>query len=367
MADKQPPEKPRIIPFAEKPKSPVAEYPSLGGPILDIRETIETPVPEVEWAVQDLISIDDIMLLSGPGGLGKTYLLMALAISLATGRPLFGFFDVLRRFNVLYVDEEMSARQVQRRFSRMLKGQHFQSREDYPDNLHVMPQGLIRFDGSQHDHTALRKLIEDKKIEVILIDSVRRTIAGDENDSRVANQFFSEVKPLRDAYGLLCGFIGHWNKDSIDSDALPVNARFRGSTDWINLCDSHIAVRKGEGDHRLILEHGKSRHEIPLDPFGVKFAHDDPDNPDTPFWLEHEGLAQASEDEQSIFALACKMGKITREDAKILTSISPKRRRSAFEKLIRAKQLVIKVVEAHGKHVYAPKNALRAPACPEKS
>jgi hypothetical protein len=345
---------PPYLTLVEPPKPKPAEYPELGGPLLDITATIESPIPDVEWAVEDLIAADDIVLLSGPGGLGKTYILMALAIALATGRPLFGFFNVLKQFNVLYVDEEMAASEVTRRFSRMLKGQHFLSPAEYPLNLHIMPQGRIRFDGSQKHHGTLKQLIEEHQIEVLLIDSVRRTIAGNENDSAVANLFFSEVKPLRDAYGLMCGLIGHWNKDSVDSAELTVNARFRGSTDWINLCDSHVAVLKGPGEHRLILEHGKSRHELPLPPFGIRFAHDDPDDPNTPFWLEHEGQAQATSDQEVVLGLACRLGRITRKDTEVLKEIPPKRRRLALLNLVKAKRLHIVEKRVHGEHVYQP-------------
>lgn len=257
------------------------ELPKSAGQLLDLVDLFEKPIPAVKWSVEGLISEGDIWLLSGEGGLGKTYIHIATALSLALGKPLFDHFSVSRRHNILYLDLEMARVALERRIARMLKGLNFKSSSEIPQNLFIACQGDLKLDCAVN--VGLMRFIEYHKIDFVLVDSARRVISGDENDSQVTNALFRTLKQMRDILNVGFGFIVHWNKEMM-ADSRKANSRVRGSGDWINMSDDHFAVEASQR-HHLKITPAKSRHEVALDPFHVKFDHEDVNDRNTPFRL----------------------------------------------------------------------------------
>ncbi len=76
--------------------------------------------PEMEWAVWGLIPSGYMTTLAAHGGMGKSYLAIRLAISVATGTRFLGMPVKLGK--VLFVDAELDVLEQQRRLNRVLRG-----------------------------------------------------------------------------------------------------------------------------------------------------------------------------------------------------------------------------------------------------
>jgi AAA domain len=62
------------------------------------------------WRVRGILSSDDYGVLAGPKGVGKTFALADLAVSVALGRPWFGRFDTERAAVAMFTSEDSRAR-----------------------------------------------------------------------------------------------------------------------------------------------------------------------------------------------------------------------------------------------------------------
>ena len=73
---------------------------------LDLKTVLSNPPPKREWLIQDILPTHSIILLAGDAGIGKTSLIYALTLALATGRNILGRSTTPHR--ILYFDEENS-------------------------------------------------------------------------------------------------------------------------------------------------------------------------------------------------------------------------------------------------------------------
>jgi len=254
---------------------------------MDLEAVLTQPVPPIPWAVRGLLAEQDIAIISGSGGVGKSYVLIQLALDLCRGAPFFNQLTSARPYNILYFDMEMSEPATTRRFSRMLKGNGFTAK---PPNLHVMLNSDLLLNRPESLKNLLL-IVNELKIDFILIDSVRRVITGDENDSRTTNDLLMAGKNLRDKSKCGIVFLAHHRKAKEDPSLNTAKESLKGNTDWRNMIDSHIAVSPGEKDHLTIFP-DKSRHDDDvLGAFTVKFLHEDRASENGPFKMVFVGDA----------------------------------------------------------------------------
>lgn len=83
-------------------------------------ELLATDFPEPRWAVPGLLA-EGVTLLAGPPKVGKSWLSLGIALSVATGTPAVGRIDV-QAGPVLYLALEDTPRRLQSRIRRMLPG-----------------------------------------------------------------------------------------------------------------------------------------------------------------------------------------------------------------------------------------------------
>ena len=80
------------------------------------------PIAPIDWLVEHLIAVGNRVMLFGEFGCLKSWLLLSLALHLAAGRLWLGTFSIPQRQSVLFIDEEMSERELRRRVQRLAKG-----------------------------------------------------------------------------------------------------------------------------------------------------------------------------------------------------------------------------------------------------
>jgi len=179
----------------------------------------------IDYLLDRIIPKGAITLLFGRGGIGKTSLLLQMSRAIAEGLP---FADrETEQTTVVYVDNENPLSVLQDRAQRIGKATnlyvwHVSSSDPPPkldaDNWHKykeLPAGLI------------------------VVDTLRASHAGDENDSRVMSQIISRLKELREL-GFTVLLLHHTPKHS--------DAIFKGSGAILDCADHVLSLEEVRDD-----------------------------------------------------------------------------------------------------------------------
>ena len=181
----------------------------------------------VSWLVADWLPDKSITFLISPPESYKTWILLDLAVSVATGLPFLGGYAVNQTGPTLIIQQEDShsgltdrlALIVEQKFGMVpkLEGDEWQVPKMPDIPIYVHPSRMLRFDNKAVIEE-VEKQIEALKPKVILIDPLYSTTASTDNYmSDLANQMMV-LKTWRDKYG--CSFvIAHHSKKNLDPDS----------------------------------------------------------------------------------------------------------------------------------------------------
>jgi hypothetical protein len=110
-----------------------------GQPVPNLSYWLDRELPPRDNLLGELVSTTSRIMLVGPTGLGKTNLLIAIAVPLAAGRG-FLHWPAHRAARILYIDGEMPSRLIKQRLAAAVRRAGCRSdnlvllsREDYPD------------------------------------------------------------------------------------------------------------------------------------------------------------------------------------------------------------------------------------------
>jgi hypothetical protein len=168
----------------------------------------------VQWLVADLIPKESITLLHSIGGVGKSYLMYALADAIANGKD---FFSLLTSETpVYYLDFENPLSEISERLKKIGGSQNVKI-------WHLSHEpGPIRFDDDQWT------IYKSFPPGLFIVDSLRSSHLLDENSSKDAAFIMARLKEIR-SLGNTIILIHHETKFG----------GYRGSTAWFDMSD-HI-------------------------------------------------------------------------------------------------------------------------------
>jgi len=240
------------------------------------------PLPVVEWVVEGWIGRGSRVVLYGEFGSMKSWLLIHLALCIASGREWAGHRTHPQ--SVLYIDEEMSERNLRYRARRLAHGLGLTG--DVP--LQFYSHAGVRFD-SQGAQKLMERLNESQfRPSVVIVETLRRVLVGKENEASDISAFWRNVDPLV-VQGVTLIVSHHMRKPHLDG---PNNPRHMasGSTDILAGGDVGIALSRPK-PHTLVLTCVKNRdidegHPLTLTvypgekdgPFAIERAPDYIDN-----------------------------------------------------------------------------------------
>jgi hypothetical protein len=203
-----------------------------GEPAIQLRDA--EPPPEAGVLLDPLLLGRHPNLLFGDGGTGKSYLALALALSLHTGQPLLGI-QPKAAVRVAYLDWEFEAWEHRHRMQ-LLVGLE-RGRDQLPDLVYRRCSGPLRDQADQ-----LRRLIANEGIGFVVIDSVALACDGAPEEASSALAFFDALRTLE--VGSLN--VAHVNRQQ---DA----SRPFGSTFWHNSARATWYVKGHQEGQRLEL------------------------------------------------------------------------------------------------------------------
>lgn len=219
-----------------------------GSWLIPFSELTKEPMP-IRWLVKHWIPQGGLGMVFGPSGVGKTFFVLDMALSVAAG--LHWGDSLTKLMPVAYL-----AGEGHHGISSRLKG--WALARNVSDAKFWVSRGgvsLDTVDGYNHARTELAALPE--RPGLIIVDTLHRFLSGDENNSQDAGKMIRACDKLGQEFGatvLLVHHTGHGGD------------RARGSTAWKGALDVEIGIRRLDDGEVLVAENHKQKDSAPADP-----------------------------------------------------------------------------------------------------
>jgi len=221
--------------------------------------------PEVEWQIDGMHPVGGSMLLAGDAGIGKTWLTLDLALAVDQGSSWLGHFGV-KKGRVLIIDEENAVALLKKRLQKLLRAAQMPEDGSSLGIEFLASKGINLSDPPCVE--ALGAVLEEKKPDLVIVDSLVRIHRGNENDAGEMARLFGVIKPWMNSFGCSFVFCHHRRKPGpMGGDAANM---FRGSSEIRAFVDTHLDLRKNRGEEALTVEQSKSRYDGPVTSFSVE-------------------------------------------------------------------------------------------------
>jgi len=221
-----------------------------------VSELWDLAAEPVTWLVDNILSADQPTIFGAKQKALKTTLLTDLAVSLASGWPWLGQFDIPERRRVLFITGEASNRAAMRKVRRAAETRNV-TRESLQGWLHVEAMNFPNLPTMQHCH-AVQQAIQKHRFTVVILDPLYMGLQG------VNTSNLTEVGPAMRQFMHACEpaavIIAHHVKKSASFDDAPNLedlsqagiAEFAGNY-WLM---GRMGEYQGDGKHTLAVRYG---------------------------------------------------------------------------------------------------------------
>lgn len=221
-------------------------------PTLDFAELLTTEDDGEEWILEPLLPARRLVALYSAPKVGKSLLMLEVAVGIATGTPVLGVTPEPLR--VLYVDFENDPRgDIKRRLQAMgwtgrEHGERLNERLCY-----LSYPSLAKLDTAQGG-AELMAAIAEYDCQVVVIDTVSRAVAGEENDNDTWLNFYRHTGLALKQHGVACLRLDHSGKDA-EKGMRGGSAKY-GDVDavWRLTAASETVLELDCTDHRMPVE-----------------------------------------------------------------------------------------------------------------
>jgi len=192
-----------------------------------------TPLKATPFIIADFMSTG-LHILGGPPKIGKSWLILWMAIQVANGEPVWNMET--ERGTVLYLALEDNRQRLQSRLIDIVG-------DEIPGNLYITTESKTLGDGLESQIENFMKEHPDTKL--IIIDTFQKIRAPGGANKGMYSQDYQEVgtlKSMADSYGIAILLVHHLRKQH-DSD--PMNM-LNGSTGLTGAADSTYVMQKWE-------------------------------------------------------------------------------------------------------------------------
>jgi hypothetical protein len=227
--------------------------------VLSAKELEDTIFPEANWAIYGIFETGTVNMISAEPNNFKSWVMLDAAVSLASGRPLFGQFKTEKQ-SVLIVNEEDYHSQLRTRMMMLYK------------NWSQLPIYFAIQNGVKLIDSDVEKIIslaKEKGVDFIIFDSLRSLHSAEENSSTEMQAVLDQLKKVTKA-GFTVLFSHHNRKKGISSS--DNGNESRGSSGINAAVHGHITCEPKEegGQTFLIISQPKLKGGPKMDPFRVR-------------------------------------------------------------------------------------------------
>jgi len=213
------------------------------------------------WLIEGIWSRQGVGVVGGHPKLGKTWVALELALSIASGTPFLGRFAVHDRGPVLVYCVEDGQQGVRDRMEGLCEARGV----DF-DRLAV---GWIGADDlaldRPGDQLRLHATVEKNRAKAIVLDPLVRLHLGDESNSQDISRLLRFLRSLQQRHGTAVILVHHTRKAA----AAEHGQALRGSGDIHAWGSSNLYIHKIDGHWKLSAEH---RSQPPTDDLHLRLA-----------------------------------------------------------------------------------------------
>lgn len=202
------------------------------------QEALEAVEPA--WTVGGVLG--GLGLLWGEAGVGKSFVAVSMAASVATGRPWLG--HRVTEGPVVYVAGEGGALGVSRRLDAAVTALRCCDPEDGPVPLWIVTPGVDFVAGPAE----LLALLGSVCPQLVVVDTLARCFGGDENSTEDMSKFVRSLDLLRDAFGCSVLVVHHANKTDKTG-----SGKVRGSSVLYGAVDVSLQLKTDGRDDAVLI------------------------------------------------------------------------------------------------------------------
>ena len=225
---------------------------------IDGETLMSQPLTPLNFVVDTLLS-QGLHILAGSPKVGKSWLALWLAVTVAKGEPVWGMG--VKQGTTLYLCLEDSTLRIQNRL--------FEITEDAPASVHFTTNSDTLGKGLEEQLCAF--LAEHPDTVLVIIDTLQM-IRGAGYDNTYANDYrdLSALKRIADAHGIAILLIHHLRKELADD----VFSRISGTTGLSGATDSNFVLRKSQRRENTATLYCTGR-DIPYRELALEFDGED--------------------------------------------------------------------------------------------
>lgn len=235
-------------------------------PVVRVAELAEID-PTRRWLVDGLWSRAAVGIIGGAPKCKKSWLGLDLAISVASGTPCLGAFDVLEPGPALLYMAEDDASTVKARVAGICRHRGIAIEEL---DVHLITAPSLRLD-RDGDRRRLAAIVVELAPRVLVLDPFVRLHRLDENDAGHISGLLAYLRELQREHDLAVVVVHHARKNGGASSS---GQNLRGSGDFHAWVDSSLYLRKRRDQLLLAVEH---RAAAAIDPVAIELVGEEGD------------------------------------------------------------------------------------------
>ena len=217
---------------------------------------LETEAPEDRWLVRELWGRTAVGIVGGAAKSLKTWFGLDLAVSVASGTPALGHFEVeVRGPSLVYLAEDALA-QVRTRLECLC---HNRGLDIGALDLLVITSPVLRLDTGR-DQARLRATLSRLRPKLLLLDPLVRLHRLDENSSLDISGLLGYFRELQRSFDLAVILVHHTGKKQRPQPGQTL----RGSSDLHAFGDSNAYLARKREEITLTLEHRSAPSPKPM-------------------------------------------------------------------------------------------------------
>ncbi|MFH1466891.1 MAG: AAA family ATPase [Pseudomonadota bacterium] len=223
---------------------------------------LDADPPEARWLISQVWVRQGVGVVGGHPKLGKSWMGLDMAISVASGTPCLGRFPVERPGPAVVFLAEDGLGAVRSRIDAICTHRRL---DLHRLPLHVITAPVLRLDTAEHQ-AALHATIEKLQPRLLVLDPLVRLHRLDENSSSDMSGLLGFLRELQRKWGVAIALVHHASKRA---RARPGQA-LRGSSDLHAFVDSLAYLARQNDELMLHLEH---RSAPTPEPVPVRLVH----------------------------------------------------------------------------------------------
>ena len=263
-------------------KTETESHPLKAMPLADFLAKSDAPIA---WAVEQVIPKNGVAILSAPGGYGKSWMMLDLALELGRGGRWLGHFRTTQG-RILYIDEESSEELLRHRTRKLLASK--EPVAEGPDVRFLVGEGVSFQDDASVER--LRQLLIVERPGLVVVDSLIRVHRAEENSASEMAGVFQNIKNLVREFG--CSFVFADHQRKLGAFGISLDLALRGSSEKVAFVDSLLSLHRKKGE--LIVEHSKSRFAQPVTSFVIRIEDTNPGATRVQYAGEADEIEQAA-------------------------------------------------------------------------